>query len=348
LFRIGADGWAREIRRQNVHPGVSYILVSLNTLYATPTFAKECVIDCEGIYAVCISIPESLSSEQTAEINSLGLEVARTVHVWPTGLPCRNWDGQGQSEWLTTEYPQFGFVHDHPVHSYIVSLNDNQKLVVNAPQPGAPVFVRLDPLPVGRHRLSVVAHRESTSDVGDLSGHIELKVREPEPWTPGVSAHSGLIVSLDPYDANLDELWSNKIDVLIAGPESHTVRCVLFLENSSSEEILSEQIGGNVQLPVVPSVWRRNLGNVVESNKNQWRFLEAAKGRIEIDGGELGKHVLRFERDTLPIRWVTRNLKRRMFLRLVDDTGLEDSEPTCQFFSMAHPAQADLLHPQMS
>ena len=341
LFRIGADGRAREIRNQSVHPGVTYIFLSLNSFQATPKFSKNCAVDCEGVCAIRISMPENLSSEETIELRSLGLKVARTIRVWPAGFPCRCWDGQGQSEWLTTERPQFGFVHDHPVESYRVYLNDNPELIVNAPEPGNPVFIQLNHLPAGKHRLTLMARRAGDGD--DLWGYVEMKVREPEPWIPGVSAHSGLIVNIDPHDANLDELWSNDVDVSIIGPESHTVVCTLLLQNSVSEKIISEQIRGNFQLPVTPTVWRKHFSSVVNHDENAWHFLEAAAGRLEIDGGELGKYVLRFERDSLPVRWITKNVKRRMFLRLVDDTGHEGSEPTCRFFSMEKPVQAETL-----
>ena len=343
LFRIGLDGRAREIRGRNVHPGASYILVSLDELAATPAFASECAVECEGVHAIRISLPDRLSSADTAQITSLGLEVSRAIWVWPAGLPCRRWDGQGQSEWLTTEHPQFGFVHDHPVQSYTVYLNGNLALVVDALKPGDPVFIQLDPLPVGRHRLAVIAHRESASNVRDLSGHIELRIREPEPWTPGVAAHTGLIVGLDPHDANLDELWSNHVDVSIAGPESHTVVCTLSLKNSTGKSILFEKIGGNIKLPVMPPVFRENLTKVVRHNKSAWQYLEAVAGKLEIDGGELGKHVVLFERDSLPIRLVTRNKSRRMFLYLIDDTGIEDSQPVCHFSPMEQPIRSEKI-----
>ena len=340
LFRIGLDGRAREIRGRNVHPGTSYILVSLDALAAIPRFASECAVECEGVHAIRISLPDSLASADTAQITSLGLEVSRAIWVWPAGLPCRRWDGQGQSEWLTTEHPQFGFVHDHPVQSYTVYLNDNLELVVDAPKPGDPVFIQLDPLPVGRHLLTVIARRESASNVRDLSGHVELRIREPEPWIPGVAAHAGLIVGLDPHDANLDKLWSNRVDVSIAGPESHAVVCTLSLNNSTGKSILSKRIGGNAKLPVTPPVFRKNLANVVRNKASAWQYLEAAAGKLEVDGGELGKHVILFERDSLPTRLVTRNKSRRMFLYLIDDTGIEDSQPVCHFFPMEQPIRS--------
>lgn len=340
LFRIGADGRARQIRGRNVHPGVSYILVSLEEQPTLPAFVSHCALDCEGIQAVRISVPHNLSAEDTTHLKALGLEVARTVRVWPAGLPCRGWDGEGQSEWLTTECPQFGIVHDHPVESYLVCLDDSTQVEIDAPDSGEPVFIQLDPLRAGTHRIFVTANRQSSSNDEALSGYLELKVREPEPWIPGVPAHTGLVVGLDPHDANLDEFWANKLDLSINGPESHTVACFVSLENGAGEKILSEQVDGMFQLPVVPKTWRTKLANVVKREENEWRYLEASSGKLEIRGGELGHYLLRFERDALPLRWVTRNLNHRLFLRLIDDTDVEGSDAVCTFYNMEHPLNA--------
>ena len=341
LFRIGADGRAREIRGHNVHPGASYILASLNEISSPfAAFIKECSLECEGVHAFRISVPENLSKEHTSQLRMLGLEVARTVRVWPAGLPCRAWDGEGHSEWLTTEQPQFGIAHDHPVQSFLARLDNGAELLIEAPDPGKPVFIQLDALPVGRYCLTVTACRHSASEDDELSGYVELKVREPEPWTPGVPAHMGLIVSVDPYDANLDELWTNKVDVSISGPESHTVKCVLSLRNRQGAQILSNQVGGNLRLPVAPSDWRQKLESIVNRDANEWKFLEASSGLLKINGEELGNCQFRFERDTLPIRWVARHVSRNVILKLIDDTGQGTSGATCKFYSMENPSQA--------
>lgn len=119
--------------------------------------------------------------------------------------------------------------------------------------------------------------------------------------------------------------------------------CTLSLNNSTGELILSKRIGGNVKLPVTPPVFRNNLANVVRNKASAWQYLEAAAGKLEIDGGELGKHVVLFERDSLPIRLVARNKSRRMFLYLIDDTGIEDSQPVCHFFPMEQPIRSEKI-----
>ena len=287
-----------------------------------------------------ISVPHSLSAEDTTHLKGLGLEVARAVRVWPAGLPCRGWDGEGQSEWLTTEYPQFGIAHDHPVESYLVCLDDSTQIEIDAPDFGEPVFIQLDPLRAGAHRIVVTANRQSSSDDEAHSGYLELKVREPEPWIPRVPAHTGLVVGLDPHDANLDEFWANKLDLSIGGPESHAVECFVSLENGAGEQILSEQVDGMFELPVLPETWRTKFDNVVKREENEWRYLEASSGKLEIRGGELGHYRLLFERDTFPLRWVTRNRNHHLFLRLIDDTDVEDSDAECTSYSMEYPLKA--------
>ncbi len=343
LFRIGVDGRARQIRGHNVRPGASYIFVSSEEQSAASEFVSHCTLECEGIYAVQFSVPQSLSAEDTSHLKALGLEVARTIRVWPAGLPCRGWDGEGQSEWLTTEYPQLGIVHDHPVESYLVCLDDSTQTEIDAPDSGDPVFIQVDPLRAGTHRIVVTANRQSFSDDETLSGYLELKVREPEPWIPGVPAHTGLVVGLDPYDANLDEFWANKLDLSISGPASHAVACFVSLENSAGKQILSEQVDGMFQLPVLSETWRTKFANVVKREENEWGYLEASSGKLEICGGELGHCLLRFERDSLPIRWITRQDSRKVLLRLIDDTGLEDSAPEVRYFSMENPVRAETL-----
>ena len=342
LFRVGADGRAREIRGHNVHPGVLYILVSTEE-YSAPLGAliNPCMLECEGVHAVHISVPQNLSEEDTSQLKALGLEVARTVRVWPAGLPCRGWDGEGQSEWLTTEHPQIGIIHDHPVQSYLVCLDKIFSIEIDAPDSGEPVFIQLDPLPAGTHHLVVTAHRQSSSGDQPLSGYIELKVREPEPWIPGVPAHKGLVVNLDPYDANLNEFWANKLDLSIGGPESHAVTCFVSLENSAGKQLLLKQVNGRFQLPVTSDAWKSELDKVVSQDKNEWRYFEASSGELKIHAEELGNYFFRFERDTLPLRWVTRNRHSRLFLYLVDDTGLEDSEAVCHFYSMNSPLKEE-------
>ena len=71
--------------------------------------------------------------------------------------------------------------------------------------------------------------------------------------------------------------------------------------------------------------------------------MEASVCRLEIDGEELGKYVLRFERETLPLRWVLNRCRNKTSIRLIDDTGLEEAEPEISFFPMERPVEPQSL-----
>jgi hypothetical protein len=350
LFRIGSDGIAREIVGRAVRPGSDYIVLSVKQLLPASAFSRECAVECVGVRALRITLPQQLSAEDIRWLNDAGLQIARSISVWPAGLPCRGWDGEGQSEWLTTEEPCFGIVHDHPVSSYAIQLNGVNQGVIAVPAEGVPTFVRLRPLPVGKHRLNITAERHgSIEDIarGALpQGFVELLVREPEPWTPGIPAHTGLVVRTDPHDADLDEFWENKLSIIVTGPESHTVDCSVALEKSNGEEVFSGLVASHMALPVTPETWQKRFAAFLDENEEaaNWRYPEAAAGRLWIKAGELGEYTIRFHSDMQPVRWLTRREDGRVRLRLLDDTGLE-GDAECEIFGMHNPLAATASSP---
>jgi len=351
LFRVGRDGTAREITGRIVRPGYDYIIVTSSALPEFLDGMTPCSVTCSGIKALRISVPANeVSAEYTKWLHLLDLQVARTIRVWPAGFPGRSWDGEGNSEWLTTESPCFGIVHDHPVDGYVLRLNNGATTIIEAGRVGHPVFVHLSPLPPGSHVLTVKAQRSSSLSPfvqsPEAEGFVELKVREPEPWVPGTVSHTGLVVTLDPYEAGLDTFWENDLSLSVMGPESHLVTCTVSLENSQDEEIFSEQIDGPMELPVTPDAWNRRFTQFVNRKDCAWRYLEASAGKLTIRGEELGEYIIPFEREALPLRWVLRRDHGQVILRLIDDTGQEDSEPTCLLLKMERPARAQSIAPR--
>ena len=345
LFRIGPDGIAREILGRAVRPGFGYIVLSAKQSPAASTFSRECIVECTGVHAFRIALPQQLSAEDIRWLNDADLQIARSINVWPAGLPCRGWDGEGRSEWLTTEEPCFGIVHDHPVSSYAIHLDGVNQGTITAPAEGVPTFVRLRPLPAGKHRLNITA--EGHGSIADIArsaapqGFVELLVREPEPWTPGIPAHTGLVVRIDPHDADLDEFWENKLSINVTGPESHTVDCSIALERSDGEEIFSGLAASRMALPVTPETWQNQFAAFLSKNEEtaNWRYPEATAGRLCIKAGELGEYSIRFHRDIQPVRWLTRREDGRVRLRLLDDSGL-DGDAECEIFGMHKPLAA--------
>ena len=345
LFRVANDGTAREIIGRIVRPDFNYIVITTGELPEPRFGMNSCQIGCSGIKSFRLKMPSNVSAEDTAWLKRLDLEVARTIRVWPAGLPGRNWDGEGSSEWLTTEAPCFGIMHDHPVEAYSLCLNNGAETVIDTGGAGHPIFVQIAPLPVGIHTLTVKAQRSTFLDTiistSPAEGFVQLHVREPEPWIPGVASHTGLIVTLDPHDANLDTFWRNQVALSVLGPESHSIALTVSLKDRSGKDILSKKVSGSTKLPIRPDAWSKIFSRFLKHEENAWRYLEAASGQLEIKAEELGKFSFRFEHDVIPLHWVLYRERNNVVVRLINDTGQEGSNPEVLFFSMERPLKAE-------
>ena len=344
LFRVGSDGIARHITSRTVRPAHDYIIVTAARTPREIPGSDSCRLDCEGVRAFRLAVPDHVPADITARLRGLGLDVARTIRVWPAGLPGRGWDGEGSTEWLTTESPCFGITPDHPLDALSFRLNGDPAQVLETEPQGGPTFVRLPPLPAGIHMLTVDAHRSPDLDhtvaTSPAKGFVRLAVREPEPWTPGVASHPGLIVTTDPYDANLDAFWRNELNLSVNGPEDFAVSLGVSLHAADGREIFSDRVGPPLDLPITPDAWRRTFANFLNDETRAWKYLEAASCTLEIKGESLGTCVLRFDHDPSPLRWLMRSRHRETFVRLVDDSGQHETAPDIQFYSMDRPLYA--------
>ena len=343
LFRIARDGTAREITSCIVRPGCSYIVVTTAELPEPHNGMSTCSVNCTGVKSFRLQIPSSVSAEDMAWLNKLCLQVARIIQVWPAGLPGRGWDGEGSSEWLTTEEPRFGFMHDHPVDTYSLCVNNGTQTVVEAGLKGEPIFVSLSSLPAGDHTLTVKAQRSSLLNevvsTPAAKGFAQLHVREPEPWTPGAVSHTGFIVTLEPHDARLDIFWRNEVKLSVLGPEGRSVALAVSLKDRNGKEIFSKHVE-NMELPITPEAWSNRFSQFIENEGNEWSYLEAATGQLKIKGEELGEFSCLFEHDSVPLRWVLSRDRNDIRIRLIDDTGQEEFTPEVLFFSMECPLKA--------
>lgn len=341
LFRIGRDGIARHIASSTVRPANDYIVVTAGEMPRDIPELTLCTLDCEGVSAFRLAVPSQVPADVTTCFRELGIEVARTIRVWPAGLPGRGWDGDGSTEWLTTESPCFGIAPDHPLDALAFRLDDGPEQVIETDPLGDPTFVRLPHLDAGTHLLTVEAHRSPGLDDAVTSppakGFARLAVREPEPWTPGVASHPGLIVTSDPFDASLDVLWRNGLILSVNGPEGFTVRVRLELHAADGRQILSDPVSDSMAIPITPDVWHRTFARFLENETRAWKYLEAASCTLEINGDSLGTCALRFDHDPSPLRWALGSSRRQVFVRLVDDSGQHDTAPDILFYSMEHP-----------
>ena len=154
---------------------------------------------------------------------------------------------------------------------------------------------------------------------------------------PGVASHPGLIITSDPFDASLDTLWRNELNLSVNGPEGFAVRVRLKLHTADGQQLLSNFVGDSMPIPITPDAWRRTFAKFLDNETRAWKYLEAANCTLEINGDSLGTCALSFDHDPSPLRWALTSRQRQTFIHLVDDSGLHDSAPNTQFFSMDRP-----------
>ena len=341
LFKINKDGIAHYIESSVIRPNNRYIGVSRESLSQKLPQSRECSLACSAVSAVLFDTPDFFSDEFSIRMEEIGFSVARTIRIWPAGLPGRNWDGEGNSEWLTTESPCFAVLADHPIDALTFKLNDSPSEMIEIDSANRETFVRLSPLPQGSHILSVKEHRKSeleeVSRAQAAQGQMRLAVREPEPWIPGRTSFSGLIVTSDPYNASLNALWNNKVDIFVSGPDSFNVKIDVTLYDRGGSSFLNENVGTSVPLPITPDSWQCYFSRLLNNESFYWKHLDASSCTLEFNGESLGTCILRFEHDHLPVRWVLTKRQRQTLIRLVDDSGNRDADPELRFYSLDEP-----------
>lgn len=343
LFRIGVDGIARQIKSCTVRPGCDYVLLTNKDSHPMHDSMSSCEVNCAGVTSFRLNIPTHVSVQMHSWLDDVGLSVARTIRVWPAGLPGRGWDGEGNSEWLTSEKPTLGLAYDHPVEAFVLQLKgDSEEHIVDTNGMTDPKFVQLPSLPVGIHTLSVKA-RQNTAlsqviNSRPAEGFAKLRVREPEPWTRGIAFHPGLIVTKDPLESDLDTFRRNEVRLSVLGPRGYFVSLVVELITADNTSILRKSVGNDVGFPITPDTWFQRFERFLNRNSHiDIQLDKAASVRLVVEGGTLGSCLIDFEREFKPLRWGTRRTRRDTFLQLADDCGYEGTEASVFRYNMESP-----------
>ena len=343
LFRIGVDGIARQIKSCTVRPGYDYVLLSTEETLRPHESMSSCTLNCHGVTSFRLNIPSHVSTRTHSWLNDIGLRVARTIRVWPAGLPGHGWDGEGNSEWLTTEKPTLGLAYDHPVEAFVLQLNaDSEEHIVDTNGTTDPIFVQLPSLPVGSHDLSVKArHNAALSQVvgsQPAEGFAKLRVREPEPWTRGIAFHPGLIVTKDPLESDLETFRKNEVRLSVLGPRGYFIDLAVELIAVNNTLVLRKSIGNDIGIPITPEKWFERFEHFLNRNSDfDIQLDKAERARLVVDGGTLGNCLIDFEREFKPLRWVTRRNRRDTFIQLADDCGYEDTEARVLRYNIEFP-----------
>ncbi|KGO35176.1 MAG: hypothetical protein WBN83_08250 [Desulfoprunum sp.] len=344
LFKIASDGQAYESRGMRVRADTKYLLLSSEP-FSRSSLTPPVELTCQGINAVLLDVPASLTSEWEQALKQLQVSQAKSIEVWPAGLAAVAWDGEGHGEWLASETPTLGIRSDHAIDELTIAMKDGPSLSLTLTDtpPGEPIFIELPPLPVGLHKFSVAARSGSTADsevIGDLD--VIMRVREARPWSPGATAHGPLEVELDPAAPSLEQLWEGKAAVFVRGPAGRQVKCRVQMFASAGKEPLFERALPPFTLPIMNDEWSRHFEGHLKKHKDVQRaYDDAHVCEVEFSADELGVYTLRCEREFTPLRWSVRRNSAGFIARLHDDAGSGD--PVIERFSFERPTISEKL-----
>lgn len=320
LFRISTDGNAYEVKGLSIRPGNQYILIKKKEgkTISLDDYMDVMPISCDGVMAIRINMPTSLTTRNLNILNSLGLQITKNIRFWPVGITAQNWDGEGYAEWLTNDNPCIAILADHPLKSMFLTLEDSGEILrLTTIDNNSPIFIQLDRLHPGLNRLVVKAETPEDSEV--IEGYLDILIREPRPWLPGVCHKDLFLVNADPPSPRLDEFWEGKVSISINGPEGYKIRPLIYLIGNDNQEKCIKI--GTLSLPVNTLSWAALFNKFRETKEAQDYYDQTKACRIEFYGDELGKYVLNLEREFVPLRWSFSRLGRVYRVQLIDNIG---------------------------
>lgn len=336
VCKIGPDGLARQVRQNLVRAGDQYIvLASTGHSFPRSTVLKPIDVKCVGIAGVELDLPTHISAETRHVLSTLGLRIATTVRVWPAGIPAISWDGDGHSEWLTTDKPCFGIEVDHDVDAVEVVLNGTDRLTILRNGAKGPSWLQLPNLPSGQHTLSieVKASEEGQAIRSGTRGEVRLEVRDPLGMEEIFNQRGGLMAIPSPVDATLEDLEQGRLTLDLFGPRAREVK--VRLEMPGSEGI---DVGiGRFELPVTISDVYGKL-----KSEAQELLCVSSRSQLIVDAEEIGSFVLSLERVSRAVRWLPKRSKQSFCLRLIDEAGLGE-HAICQMAPLDAPSTPELL-----
>lgn len=322
LCRIAADGRGYQMRSQLVRPGRSYIILS-TTPISPNSLLKPIRISCVGVSVMRLDMPEHMTREHQTSLEKIGLVVAKKICVSPVGFPAASWDEEGLGEWLADEAPCVAVKLDHDVDSILLELDgeENDRLEITPQDLRVPVFVELPFLSIGTHFLRV-ASRQRQFDRYEEIGRLEIIIKEPRTWRPGINNQGALIVLVDPRAPSLEQLWEGRVSIEIHGPDRHRVTCyATFLGKDSDTAPLASKRLFELQLPLKAGTWKSLVSEQFKSSEIQSAIELAYACRLEFNAGELGDFTINCERKFTPLRWVVERDRDSYRLSLSDDFG---------------------------
>lgn len=357
VFRLAADGrqaWMSALAA--VHPGRRYLVLARDR-DSLPRAAPPLVISCEGVYGCTLDVPAMLSDEFRRAMTAVGISVSRGLRVEPLGMLPRQWDGDSEGEWLTTETPTFSVGVDHQVTGFDIVFNGGPPVTLTPEVDEANLMFALPRLDPGRHTLTIASRVAQGSAMPPGKATLHLMVREPSTWIPGQLCHPAMVVNVTPLSPSLDDLVDGRVSIQVEGDSARKVAFTLVLLDAAGAETSRQPLFSRT-MPVRAADWDKEWNDAAERERDEYAYLTACGGYIEVANEDLGFFRVPLRRQAHALRWVVRKGKPAA-LCLVDDgdegmtavssyrfttPAREEEESAKNFLAGVHPAAAGGLY----
>ena len=345
LFRVASDGVAYECRSLSVRTGEKYILVTNDSRVQFDELGNPLEIHCEGIYGTLIDMPSFITADWREVIQNFGLELTKTIEVRPAGLSAIEWDDHGYGEWSEEDIPCLSIWADYPLSSVLITFVDgvHQPIEVSSVSQGKPIFVELPRLPVGVHNLGISVKTDPAQSSYEFDNMgLAVRIRKAQTRSPTINPAGLLLVHVDPIQPTLEQLWEGQTELAIEGPNGRIVNCrISLIQREGNAPTVIEDLP-ELTLPITNSVWNRYFQKHFQSNAKAQNAYDTSRiCLLEFTANELGKFIIRCEREFTPLRWSISAHDR--VARIHDDSG-ESGEPMISRFSFETPLiEEDLL-----
>jgi len=330
LFRKRGPGFAVEIRGRHVRPGGTYYIAHSGAWEAPGyEWAKIVKTEVAGATLVRLRLPQTLSAEETGALVESGISVASKVTIQPVGFPIRAWDGEGTAEWLAGEPVLIGICVEEAPSSLLLEVAGRLRELL-WPDAEQFLFLSLDDLPAGAHRLRVELRNEQKQPL--TQGEFSIEVRDPSSSIAEAGVGEGIRILTAPPSPTMRELWEPGA-VTIAGPIGLTANLRVRFRDERYVEF--ESVSRNVVLPVGESEWV-DVAESLRKAKDFSRAYEEAESvvlTVSHSGVEFSPVVA--DRGFQPLRWKLRTRQKGSFIRLIDRTDRGDTK--LELFSVETP-----------
>lgn len=322
LFKIDNENIGYEIHQRHLRPSKKYVVLSRTPLPEDPTIFKPFPLVCEGIHSALISTPEKFTLHFEQVLKIVDLSCAKSLKVWPVGIPAKEWDDDGYGVWLTGSPVRLAIQADFEICGLEVVINDDTSIFYDEIQHHNIFFLKIEDLPCGENLIEITAIANQAEE--NTVGYISVIIQEPQVWDIKSANQAGLKSFINPEAPSLEDIWCNNLTLEVFGPSGRDINCKLsFFDGAHKTLIREKQISG-LKLPLYGQNWMSCFGKQVKKDALMQEAYDLAyTGELFFDAEEIGNFTILAERRSSPIRWYIHKSGQNKRLRFINETETE-------------------------